>query len=208
MNILQLKNRLKQHPTLKRWVLNLIMHPVKTRPQWWIRIFQFVYLKRGKGSVIYHTVRKDLAPFNRFFLGKYSVVEDFACLNNAVGDLFIGNNSRIGLGNTIIGPVRIGNEVCIGQNVTISGLNHNYLDINRTIDSQGVSTSPIVIEDDVWIGANSVILAGSNIGKHSVIGAGSIVNRSVPPFTVVAGNPAKIIKQYDFDRKEWVRIKS
>lgn len=208
MNTLQIKDRLKHHPTLKRWALNLIMHPVKTRPQWWIRIFQFVYLKRGKGSVIYRSVRKDLAPFNRFFLGKYSVVEDFSCLNNAVGDLIIGNNSRIGLGNTIIGPVQIGNNVNLAQNVTISGLNHNYLNVNKTIASQGVSTLPIVIEDDVWIGANSIILAGISIGKHSIIAAGSIVNHSVPPFSVVVGNPAKIIKQYDFDKKEWIRIKS
>lgn len=208
MNTLQIKEKLKQHPTIKRLALNFIMHPIKTRPQWWIRIFQFVYLKRGKGSVIYRSVRKDLPPFNKFVLGNYSVVEDFSCLNNAVGDLIIGNNSRIGLGNTIIGPVQIGSNVNLAQNVTISGLNHNYLDVNRTIHSQGVSTLPIVIEDDVWVGANSIILAGTSIGKHSIIAAGSVVNRSVPPFTVVAGNPAKIIKQYDFDRKEWIRIKS
>jgi acetyltransferase-like isoleucine patch superfamily enzyme len=138
-------------------------------------------------------------------LGKHSVVEDFSCLNNAVGDLIIGNKSRIGLGNTIIGPVLIGNDVNIAQNVTISGLNHNFQDINKTIASQGVTTTRIVIEDDVWIGANSVILAGSNIGKHSVIAAGSIVTHSVPPFSVVAGNPAKIIKKYDFEKKKWGR---
>ena len=207
MNTLQIKEKLKQHPTIKRLALNFIMHPVKTRPQWWIQIFQFTYLKRGKGSVIYRSVRKDLAPFNRFVLGKYSVVENFSCLNNAVGDLTIGNNSRIGLGNTIIGPVQIGNYVNLAQNVTASGLNHNYLDVDKTIASQGVSTLPIVIEDDVWVGANSVILAGVSIGQHSIIAAGSIVNRSVPPFSVIAGNPAKVIKQYDFEKKEWVRIK-
>jgi acetyltransferase-like isoleucine patch superfamily enzyme len=205
---MSLKEKIKSTPKLKHLVLNFIMHPVKTRPQWWIRMFMFTYIEKGKGSVIYRSVRKDLPPFNKFVLGNYSVVEDFSCLNNAVGDLIIGNNSRIGLGNTIIGPVQIGNNVNLAQNVTISGLNHNYLDVNRTIDSQGVSTLPIVIEDDVWVGANSVILAGTSIGKHSIIAAGSVVKRSVPPFTVVAGNPAKIIKQYDFDRKEWVRIKS
>jgi len=208
MSTQQIKEKLKQYPALKHLVFNFIMHPVKTRPQWWIRIFQFAYLKTKKGSVIYRSVRKDLVPFKRFILGNHSVVEDFSCLNNAVGDLIIGNNSRIGLGNTIIGPVQIGSNVNLAQNVTISGLNHNYLDVNRTIDSQGVSTLPIFIEDDVWVGANSVILAGISIGKHSIIAAGSVVNRSVPPFTVVAGNPAKIIKQYDFDRQEWVRIKS
>lgn len=80
-----------------------IMHPVKTRPNWWIRIFSFLYLKRGKGSVIYRSVRQDLPPFNLFSLGKYSVVEDFSCLNNAVGDDYRGIYPN-GLGNTIIGP--------------------------------------------------------------------------------------------------------
>ena len=206
MNFEQLKIKLKQNPRLKRLLLDFIMHPVKTRPQWWIRLFQFVYLEKRKGSVIYRSVRKDLVPFNQFILGNYSVVEDFSCLNNAVGDLIIGNNSRIGLGNTIIGPVQIGNDVNIAQNVTISGLNHNFQDINKTISSQGVSTSQIVIEDDVWIGANCVILAGTKIGKHCIIAAGSIVTHSVPSFCVAAGSPARIIKQYDFDKKEWIRI--
>ena len=106
-----LKQRIKQNPALKKAVHRFIMHPVKTRPNWWIRLFYFVYLKRGKGSVIYRSVRKDLPPFNQFSLGCYSVVEDFCCLNNAVGDLFIGDYTRIGLGNTLIGPVRIGNHV-------------------------------------------------------------------------------------------------
>lgn len=70
-------------------------------------------------------------PFNRFSLGKYSVVEDFSCLNNAVGDLTIGDYTRIGLRNTIIGPVNIGNHVNLAQNVTVTGLNHNYQDAER-----------------------------------------------------------------------------
>lgn len=86
-------------------------------------IILFHYLKYGKGSIIYRSVRKDLPPFNRFSLGRYSVVEDFCCLNNAVGDIIIGNYSRIGLGNTIIGPVNIGDHVNLAQNITVSGLN-------------------------------------------------------------------------------------
>ena len=102
-----LKQRIKENSGLKQAVHRFIMHPVKTRPNWWIRIFGYVYLKRGKGSVIYRSVRKDLPPFNRFSLGRYSVVEDFSCLNNAVGDLTIGDYTRIGLRNTIIGPAAI-----------------------------------------------------------------------------------------------------
>lgn len=202
-----LKEKIKQNPGLKKFVHNLIMHPVKTRPQWWIRLFSFTYLKRGKKSVIYRSVRQDLPPFNKFSLGKYSVVEDFCCLNNAVGDLIIGDYTRVGLGNTIIGPVTIGNHVNLAQNITVTGLNHNFEDVSLHIDEQGVDTIPVIIEDDVWIGANAVILPGVTVGKHSVVAAGSVVSRSIPPYSVCAGVPAKVIKQYDFEQKEWVKIK-
>lgn len=202
-----LKQRIKQHPGIKKAIHRFIMHPVRTRPNWWIRLFYFTYLKRGKGSVIYRSVRKDLPPFNRFELGKYSVVEDFSCLNNAVGDLVIGDHTRVGLGNTIIGPVQIGHHVNLAQNVTVTGLNHNYQDAERPIDKQGVSTQLVVIEDDVWVGANSVILPGVILGKHSVVAAGSVVSHPIPPFSICAGCPAKVIKSYNFSTKEWERVK-
>lgn len=207
-----LKETIKQNPALKQAVHRFIMHPVKTRPNWWIRIFSFLYLKRGKGSVIYRSVRLDLPPFNLFSLGKYSVVEDFSCLNNAVGDLIIGDYTRIGLGNTIIGPATIGHHVNLAQNVTVTGLNHNYQDADKRIDEQGVSTRPVTIEDDVWVGANAVILPGVTLGKHSVVAAGSVVSRSVPPYSVCAGSPAKAIKQFNPQSKsgknkpEWAKV--
>lgn len=203
-----LKETIKQNPALKQAVHRFIMHPVKTRPNWWIRIFSFLYLKRGKGSVIYRSVRLDLPPFNLFSLGKYSVVEDFSCLNNAVGDLIIGDYTRIGLGNTIIGPATIGHHVNLAQNVTVTGLNHNYQDADKRIDEQGVSTRPVTIEDDVWVGANAVILPGVTLGKHSVVAAGSVVSRSVPPYSVCAGSPAKVIKQFNPQSKIWEKISS
>lgn len=201
-----LKQRIKGNPGLKRAVYRFIMHPVKTRPNWWIRLFYFTYLKRGKGSVIYRSVRKDLPPFNRFSLGRYSVVEDFSCLNNAVGDLIIGDYTRVGLGNTIIGPVRIGNHVNLAQNVTVTGLNHNYQNAEKPIDEQGVSTQEVIIEDDVWVGTNAVILPGVTLGRHCVVAAGSVVSRSVPPYSICAGCPAKVIKAYDFETKEWKKV--
>ena len=208
MNTDRLKEKIKKHPLLKRIVLNFLMHPVKTRPQWWIRIFMPFYIKRGKGSVIYRSVRKDIVPFNIFELGKRSVIEDYSVINNAVGNLLIGNNTRVGIGNTIIGPVTISDNVNIGQNVTISGLNHNYEDPSKTISEQGVGTSPIKIENDVWIGANSVVLPGIQIGNHSIIGAGSVITKDVPSYSVAVGNPARIIKRYDMDLKEWVKVRN
>lgn len=202
----QFKEKFKQHPGLKRLALNFIMHPVKTRPQWWIRMFQFVYLKRGKGSVIYRSVRKDLPPFNKFEIGKYSVVEDYSCLNNAVGDIIIGDFCRIGLNNTVIGPIKIGDRVNISQNVVLIGLDHVYNDVEKNLIEQGVTTSKITIEDDTTIGANSVILSGITIGKHCFIGAGSVVTKNIPSYSICVGNPAKVIKQYDFEKKEWTRV--
>lgn len=202
----KLKERIKQNPFLKKLILNFIMHPVKTRPQWWIRLFQPFYLKRGKGSVIYRSVRKDLPPFNKFQLGKYSVIEDYSCLNNAVGDIIIGDHCRIGLNNTVIGPISIGNGVNTSQNVVLIGLNHNYQNISKGLIEQGVTTSPIIIGDNTSVGANTIILPGVNIGKHCFIGAGCVVTKNIPDYSVAVGNPAKIIKQYNFETKQWERI--
>ena len=203
-----IKDRVKSNPRLKELVLNLMVHPVKTRPRVWLRLFMRFYTSRGKGSVIYRSVRKDLVPFNRFIIGDRSVIEDFSIVNNMVGDFVIGRESRAGLGNVIIGPVIIGDNVIIAQGVVLSGLDHNYKECNISISKQGVSTSLINIEDDVWIGANSVVTKGVKIGKHSIVAACSVVNKDVPPFSIVAGNPAKVIKQYNHSSGEWERNNS
>lgn len=77
--------KIKANPALKQRVLHLIMHPVKTRPRFWLRCLQFLYMKKGKKSVIYRSIRKDIVPFNTFKLDDYSVVEDYAIINNVVG---------------------------------------------------------------------------------------------------------------------------
>lgn len=203
MKIETIKQYVKKSDRLKKAVHRFIMHPTQTRPNWWIRLFQFTYLKKGKGSHIYRSVRLDLPPFNRFSLGRNAVIEDFSCINNAVGDVMIGDDSRIGLSNTLIGPITIGNHVHMAQNVVASGLNHNYQDITQTIDRQGVTTLQIVIDNNVWIGANAVILAGTHIGKHSIIAAGSVVKGDIPDYCMCAGVPAKIIKRYNFETNQW-----
>lgn len=199
----RLKEKIKSNPRLKTFIHHLLIHPVKTRPRRWLRWCRFLYIRRGKGSVIYRNTRIDVVPFNAFSLGTRSVIESFSTVNNMVGDVIIGSRSRIGLGNTIIGPVRIGNDVNLAQGIVVSGLNHNYTDPSQTIISQGVTTAPITIEDDVWIGANAVILAGVTIGRHSVIAAGSVVTRDVPPLTLAGGCPARPLKHYNRETKTW-----
>jgi acetyltransferase-like isoleucine patch superfamily enzyme len=123
-----------------------------------------------------------------------------------VGDVIIGNETRIGIGNVVIGPVTIGNNIIFAQNIVMSGLNHEYKDVTLPIDKQGTSTAPIIIEDDCWIGANAVITAGVTIGKHSVVAAGAVVTKNIPPYSIAVGNPARVIKKYDFELKDWVKV--
>ena len=195
MNNEKVRAKFKDSPKLKKLIDWVIMNQVETRPRWFIRLLAPLYQHRGKHSVIHRSARMDTPPYRRFSLGDYSVVESFACINNAVGDVIIGNHTRIGLHNTIIGPVEIGNNVNLAQGITVTALNHNFSDSNKRIDEQGVSTSPVIIEDDVWIGANAVVLPGVTIGNHCVVAAGAVVTKDVPPHSLVAGVPAKVIKQ-------------
>ena len=102
---------------------------------------------------------------------------------------------RIGIHCTVIGPVCIGNNVNLAQGITVTALNHNFEDTSMRIDEQGISTKPVIISDDVWIGANAVILPGVTIGRHSVVAAGAVVTKDVPDNSLVAGIPAKVIRQ-------------
>ena len=195
MNNEVVRERFKANPKWKKFIDWLIMNQVETRPRWYIRLLAPLYQHRGKHSVIHHSVRMDTPPYRRFCLGDYSIVESFACINNAVGDVIIGDHTRIGLHNTIIGPVSIGSHVNLAQGITVTALNHNFEDTEKRIDEQGVSTTPVVIDDDVWIGANAVILPGVHIGNHCVVAAGAVVTKDVPPHSLVGGVPAKIMKQ-------------
>ena len=194
MNNEEVRTKFKNNPKLKRLVDWLIMNQLETRPRWFIRMLAPLYQHRGQHAVIHHSVMMDTPPYRKFWLGDYSVVESFACINNAVGDVIIGDHTRVGLHNTIIGPVSIGNHVNLAQGITVTALNHNFSDAGKRIDTQGVSTTPVVIEDDVWIGANTVILPGVTIGQHSVVAAGAVVTKEVPPHSLVAGVPAKVIR--------------
>ena len=195
MNKDVVRERFNRNPKWKKFLDWVIMNQVETRPRWFIRLLAPLYQHRGRHSVIHHSARMDTPPYRKFSLGDYSVVESYACINNAVGDVMIGDHTRIGLHNTIIGPVTIGSHVNLAQGITITALNHNFENSKKRIDEQGVSTSAVVIEDDIWIGANAVILPGVTIGHHSVVAAGAVVTKDVPPHSLVAGVPAKVIKQ-------------
>lgn len=204
-----IKESIKSNPKLKKFVIRMITSTRNPRPRWWIRCFVTPFIhKMGRGTVIRRRTRIDVFPWNKFSTGMNCTIEDFVTINNGVGDVLIGNNTRIGIGNTVIGPVKIGNDVILAQNVVISGLNHGYQDVNTPIKDQPVITSEVTVEDEAWIGANSTIVAGVTIGKHSIVAAGSVVTRNIPPFTVAGGNPARIIRQYNEQTGDWERVKT
>jgi len=130
-------------------------------------------------------------------MGNRAIIESNALVNNIVGPVVIGDNSLIGVGSVVIGPVTLGKDVLLAQNVVLSGLNHGYKDLNKTIREHKVNTRPITVSDDVWIGANAVITAGVHIGTHCIVGGGAVVTKDVPDYCIVSGNPAKIIKRLD-----------
>lgn len=190
----QIRQGLKSSPRMKRFLDWLIMNQRDARPRWYIRLLAPLYQQRAWSSKIYWSVRMDTPPYRRFWLGKKSVIESYCCINNAVGDVTIGDYTRIGIHCTVIGPVCIGSHVNLAQGITVTALNHNFEDTSKRIDEQGISTKPVVIGDDVWIGSNAVVLQGVTIGQHAVVAAGAVVTKDVPDNCVVGGVPAKVIK--------------
>lgn len=99
------------------------------------------------------------------------------------------------------GGLSIGKNVLIGPYVIIYTTNHIYSDISIPINEQGQTEEAVIIEDDVWIGAKAIILPGVNIGKGSIVAAGAVVTKDVPPYSIVGGIPAKIIRNRKVDNK-------
>lgn len=93
------------------------------------------------------------------------------------------------------GGIQIGNHVQMGQMVSIHAENHCFDDVERRIDEQGTWHQGVTVENDCWIGSKATILDGVTIGRGSVIGAGSVVTHSIPPYSVAVGNPARVIRK-------------
>ncbi|MBR6123320.1 acyltransferase [Candidatus Saccharibacteria bacterium] len=124
----------------------------------------------------------------------------------------IGNRARIARHFQISSAfdVQIGNNVNIAPYVFCGDHNHKYEDVSTPIRDQGIETGKIghiIIGDDTWIGTKVSIIGNVKIGRHCVIGANSVVSKDIPDYCVAAGIPAKVIKQYNFESKEWEKKK-
>jgi len=116
--------------------------------------------------------------------------------------IHVGNHVNLGAGATLLATraeIRIGNHVMFGPGVTVRGGNHRfdvvgrYIDTIQEVEKRSSDDLGVVIEDDVWVGGNATILHGVRVGRGSVIGASAVVTRSVSPYSIVAGNPARVI---------------
>lgn len=199
--------KIKNDSKLKRIALHLISSKRNPMPRLWVRyILNPFFHKRGKNSVIRRRrSRIDVFPWNKFDVGELSTIEDFTTINNGSGDVIIGDRVRVGIGSVVIGPVKMGSGSGLAQNVFVSGFNHGYKDGTMNSSVQPLEIKPVEIGEDSHIGANSVVLAGVRIGKRCQIGAGSVVTKNIPDFSVAVGNPAKVIKKFDFEKGIWIR---
>lgn len=167
----------------------------------------------GAGSIIRPPYT--IVSAHRIFIGAGTTIGPNALLSvvtdhlgaHYTPTLRIGDDCSIGQ-NFVIGcidEVTIGNRVLISSNAFIGDTIHGYRDIDRAIiDHQLEKRGAVQVEDGAFIGINAIVLPGVTIGRNAVVGAGAVVTHDVPAYSVVAGNPARIIRRYDFEQQHWM----
>jgi acetyltransferase-like isoleucine patch superfamily enzyme len=127
------------------------------------------------------------------------------CISDPV--VSIGDRCLIGRGSGIVGhlSITIGDDVWTGHHVYITDQNHGYRDVTRPISEQTQPERAVSIGDGSWLGHGTVVLPGSRIGRHVVVGANSVVTGELPDFSVAVGSPARVIRRY-VDGEGWISV--
>ena len=150
------------------------------------------YISVGEGTVFgpYTSLSAGVSPWHE--LGDVEVVT-------------IGDHCLIGKGSAVVGHERvvIGNDVFTGHHVYITDANHGYEDAHTPIGQQFAPSRPVSIGDGSWLGHGVIVLPGSTIGRHVVVGAGSVVVGDIPDHCVAVGNPARVVRRW-VDPEGWV----
>ncbi len=208
---MSLRDKIKNMPAIKNAALKILFRrkPYSARVRWYVAMFTIwpLYLRRG----VSWSARLDLVPFNRFTLGRFSRIEKNVVINNGMGDVIIGDEVHTGIGCVIIGPVTLHKHVGLSQYVRILGMHHG-IDPDIPHHFQPSTKAPVILEEDAFIGTGTVIMGKKDgsplrIGKYARVGANSVVMHDIPPYTIAVGNPARVVKTWDFDRSEWVSVK-
>ena len=148
-------------------------------------------LFRKIGVLSYVSLRSSVRSHRCISLANHVEINPFVVLWPT--SLSIGPYSQLNPGTAVYGDVVIGAYVMIAPNCMIVGGNHNFSGMEQPMIFQGSNSKGIVIEDDVWLGANVTVLDGITIGKGSIIAAGSVVTKNVEPYSIMAGVPARKI---------------
>jgi acetyltransferase-like isoleucine patch superfamily enzyme len=188
-----------------RWLartLRFIREKRMYGPRYWRFLYRFLRFKilhprvKTEGFIFlprrYQVVVKKGATMR---IGRWVWIGTNNALRCHEGELYIGDNTIFGTDNTVncYAGVHIGPECLFADSVYIVDFDHNYWDPVISIRSQGITKRPIRLEGDIWVGEKVSILRGVTVGRGSVIGAMSLVNRDVPPYAVVGGVPARIL---------------
>lgn len=139
-------------------------------------------------------VRANTSDRRGISLGNNVSVQENVLINANRGHVSIGDNSWLGPGCVVYGNggVEIGSDVMVASHCAINSVSHHFDRIDIPMNAQGTYCDPVIIEDDVWIGTAAVVLQGVRIGRGSIIAAGAVVTRSIPPYSIAMGVPARI----------------
>lgn len=169
----------------------------QSRIAWSVRLEKPARIRLGRHNRICHSAQLEGGSGKGIRSGDQVIINSMALLQASKGGIELGH--RVEINNFSIingtGGVRIGDDTLIGPGVKVISYTHQHDDLTRPIREQPCPGLPVNIGANVWIGANAVILGGVSIGDGAIIAAGAIVNRDVPPLAVMAGVPARQIKQ-------------
>ena len=161
-----------------------------------VRLGNGVYLDQG---VYLHACPNGIEIGEGTFVMHHAELHVYNFRNIPHSGIRIGRNCLISEFNVLRGQggITIGDNVYTAPLVQMLAVDHVYDDPTRPIIDQGITAKGIVVEDNAWIGAGAIILDGVRVGKGAVVGAGSVVAEDVPPHTVVAGVPAKVVRRVE-----------
>lgn len=166
--------------------------------------------KFGHDSVLYHPLcirgRENICIGNQTTILNGVRMQVYNDLTGKQSKIKIGDNCYIGYNNTFLagGNITLEDGVLMASNILISSENHSIdPESPDYYMNQKLSCAPIIVGEGTWIGEKVSILSGVSIGKKCVIGAGSIVTKDIPDFSIAVGSPAKVIKKYNFNTHEW-----